>query len=226
VTERHIVAMGGGGFSTEGRALDDHILGLTAKERPRVCYLPTATGDSAEKIAAFHEALGDRAETSVLSLFWREVDDIGAFLRSHDVIYVAGGNTANMLAVWRLHGVDDGLRRAWEAGVVLCGLSAGANCWFEACSTDSFGAGLAPMTDGLGFLPGSFCPHYDGEPLRRPKYTRWVAEGALPAGWAADDGVGLHFAGTELHEAVSERDGGRAFRVEPSGETRVEVRRL
>ena len=176
MTERHIVAMGGGGFTMDGRALDDHILGLTGKPRPRVCYLPTAAGDSAEKVAIFHEALGDRAETAVLSLFWREVDDIGAFLGAQHVIYVAGGNTANMLAIWRLHGVDTALRRAWEAGVVLCGLSAGANCWFEGCSTDSFGTGLAPMTDGLGFLRGSFCPHYDGEPLRRPTFTRWVAE--------------------------------------------------
>ncbi|HEX2586621.1 MAG TPA: peptidase E [Gaiellales bacterium] len=226
MSTRQIVAMGGGGFSMEGRALDDHILGLTGKARPRVCYVPTAAGDSQEKITRFHEALGDRAETAVLGLFWREVSDIDAFLRDQDVIYVGGGNTANMLAVWRLHGVDTALRRAWEAGVILCGLSAGANCWFEGCSTDSFGAGLGPMNDGLGLLPGSFCPHYDGEPLRQPTYTRWVAEGALPPGWAADDGVGLHFVGTELHEAISERDGGRAFRVEAMGETALDVRRI
>ena len=226
MSTRQIVAMGGGGFSMEGRALDDHILGLTGKARPRVCYVPTAAGDSQEKITRFHEALGDRAETAVLGLFWREVSDIDAFLRDQDVIYVGGGNTANMLAVWRLHGVDTALRRAWEAGVILCGLSAGANCWFAGCSTDSFGAGLGPMNDGLGLLPGSFCPHYDGEPLRQPTYTRWVAEGALPPGWAADDGVGLHFVGTELHEAISERDGGRAFRVEAMGETALDVRRI
>jgi len=226
VSTRQIVAMGGGGFSMDGRPLDDHILGLTGKSRPRVCYVPTAAGDSQEKIARFHEALGDRAETEVLGLFWREVSDITAFLLDQDVVYVGGGNTANMLAVWRLHGVDAALRAAWEAGVILCGLSAGANCWFEGCSTDSFGAGLGPMNDGLGLLPGSFCPHYDGEPLRRPTYTRWVAKGALPPGWAADDGVGLHFIGTELHEAISERDGGRAFRVEATGETPLAVRSL
>jgi len=226
VSTRQIVAMGGGGFSMEGRALDDHILGLTGKARPRVCYVPTAAGDSQEKITRFHEALGDRAETAVLGLFWREVSDIDAFLRDQDVIYVGGGNTANMLAVWRLHGVDTALRRAWEAGVILCGLSAGANCWFEGCSTDSFGAGLGPMNDGLGLLPGSFCPHYDGEPLRKPTYTRWVAEGALPPGWAADDGVALVFGGTELAEAVSEREGGRAFRVEADWEREIGVRIL
>jgi dipeptidase E len=226
VTARRIVAMGGGGFMMDGRALDDYVLGLTGKARPRVCFIPTAGGDNAEKVALFHESLGDRAETAVLSLFWREVDDIERFLGAQDVIYVSGGNTANMLAVWRLHGVDAALRRAWEAGVVLCGLSAGANCWFEGCSTDSFGVGLEPMNDGLAFLPGSFCPHYDGEPLRQPTYTRWVAEGALPPGWAADDGVALCFEGTELAEAISERDGGRAFRVEADGERPLEVRSL
>ena len=226
MTQPQIVAMGGGGFSMDGRLLDDHVLGLTGKVRPRVCYIPTASGDGPDRIARFQESLGDRAEMSVLGLFWREVEDIGRFLLEQDVIYVGGGNTANMLAVWRLHGVDAALRAAWEAGVVLCGLSAGANCWFEACSTDSFGAGLAPLVDGLGFLPGSFCPHYDGEPLRQPTYTRWVAEGALPPGWAADDGVGLHFVGTELHEAVTERPGGRAFRVEPGSEQPLVVREL
>jgi peptidase E len=226
VTGRHIVAMGGGGFMMDGRALDDAILGIAGKPMPRVCYVPTAGGDAAEKIEIFHRAFAGRAETSVLHLFWREVEDIDAFLAGQDVIYVAGGNTANMLAIWRVHGVDRALRRAWEAGVVLCGLSAGANCWFEACSTDSFGAGLAPLHDGLGFLPGSFCPHYDGEPLRQPTYTRWVAGGELPPGWAADDGVGLHFAGTELLEAFSESAGGRAFRVDPDGEQPLPVRAL
>ncbi|HEY0389783.1 MAG TPA: peptidase E [Gaiellales bacterium] len=226
MTGRHIVAMGGGGFMMDGRALDDAILALAGKPRPRVCFVPTAGGDSAEKIELFHAAFAGRAETSVLSLFWREVEDVDGFLAGQDVVYVSGGNTANMLAVWRVHDVDRALRRAWEAGVVLCGLSAGANCWFEACSTDSFGAGLAPLHDGLGLLPGSFCPHYDGEPLRRPTYTRWVADGALPAGWAADDGVGLHFEGTELVEAIGESAAGRAFRVEAGGETELAVRRV
>ena len=109
------------------------------------------------------------------------------------------------------------LREAWERGIVLAGASAGANCWFEACSTDSFGPDLAPLNDGLGFLAGSFCPHYDGEVLRKPTYDGGWPSGVLPAGFAADDGVGLVFAGTELAEAVSEADGGRAFRVEAGG---------
>jgi len=218
--------MGGGGFMMDGRALDDHILSLTEKEHPRVCFVPTAGGDATDKIELFHEAFAGRAETSVLSLFWREVQDIDAFLTDQDVIYVGGGNTANMLAIWRVHAVDRALRAAWRSGAILCGLSAGANCWFEACSTDSFGTGLLPMNDGLGFLAGSFCPHYDGEAQREPTFQEWVKAAALPPGWAADDGVALVFDDTELVEAVSEVDGGRAFRVEADGQWRMPVRRL
>src|SRR5438552_12253768 len=134
-----------------------------------------------------------------------------------DVILVCGGNTANMLAVWRLHGFDRILREAWEAGVVLAGWSAGLICWFEAGVTDSFGPQLVGLRDGLGFLPGSACPHYDGEELRRPVYTRLVAEG-FPGGIAADDGVGLHYVDTELAEVVSVREGAAAYRVAADGE--------
>jgi peptidase E len=118
-----------------------------------------------------------------------------------------------MLAIWRLHGVDAILREAWEGGVVMAGLSAGSLCWFEAGSTDSFGPGLAPIEDGLGLLPGSHCPHYDGEALRRPSYQRLVAEG-LSAGVAADDGAALHYVGTGLAEVVTSRPGAGAYRVE------------
>jgi len=144
---------------------------------------------------------------------------------SHDVVYVGGGNTANMLAVWRMHGMDEALRAAWEQGVVLCGSSAGMICWFEAGLTDSFGPQLEGMRDGLGFLPGSACPHYDGEELRRPRYRQLVDDG-FPAGWAAEDGVGLHFEGTELAEVVSALPGKRAYRVEPRSETPHEAREL
>jgi dipeptidase E len=219
-----IVAMGG--YAGESRLLDRHMLSLAGRERPRICYLPTAGGDATESIELFHQRFADAAEASVLSLFRRDVEDLAAFLLGQHVICVGGGNTANMLAVWRVHGVDTVLREAWRRGVVLAGPSAGANCWFEACSTDSFGAGLAPLRDGLGFLSGSFCPHYDGEPLRQPSFTGWVAQGALPPGWAADDGVALVFQGTELSEVVSECDGGRAFRVDVDGETPLAVRRL
>jgi len=224
VSEPCIVALGGAG--PWGSGLDEEVLRLTGHVRPRVCYVPTAGGDRAEAVDAFHAGLGDRAQTSVLALFTREVEDIRSFLLDQHVIYVGGGNTANMLAIWRLHGVDVVLREAWSRGIVLAGVSAGANCWFEACSTDSFGPDLAPLRDGLGFLAGSFCPHYDGELLRRPTYERWVAEAILPPGYAADDGVGLVFRGTELAEAVSEIDDGRAFRVQPGGPQALAVRRL
>src|SRR6476659_10271226 len=144
---------------------------------------------------------------------------------SSDAILVCGGNTANMLAVWRLHGFDAILREAWEAGVLLTGWSAGMICWYEAGVTDSFGPQLEGMRDGLGFLAGSACPHYDGEELRRPVYTELVADG-FPPGVAADDGVVLHYTGTELAEIGTAREGAQAYRVGPDGEEPLPARLL
>jgi peptidase E len=141
------------------------------------------------------------------------------------VIYISGGNTANALAIWRVHGFDAILREAWKAGVVLTGWSAGMICWFEAGVTDSFGPQLEGMRDGLGFLPGSACPHYDGEAERRPVYQRLVGEG-FPPGLAADDCVALHFDGTEIAEVVSARANPGAYRVTAEGEERIEPRLL
>ena len=216
--ERHIVAMGG-----RTDALEDFVLGLA--RGPRVCFLPTAQGDDPYAIVLFYEQLGARCEATHLRLFGIPRGDVRELLLAQDAIYVAGGNTANMLAVWRAQGVDRVLREAWEAGVVLCGWSAGANCWFEASVTDSFGSDLVGMEDGLGFLPGSFCPHYDSEESRRPVYTQLVANG-FPPGYAADDGVALHFVGTELAEAVGSREGALAYGVGPDGETPLETRLL
>lgn len=218
--------MGGGGFLAEsGSALDDHLLALSPAPRPRVCFVPTPSGDSERVIDLFFEEFARRnCEPSCLTLFGtpeRPADR----LAGQDVVYVSGGNTANALALWRLHGIDVALREAWERGAVLGGVSAGANCWFECCVTDSFGAQLGPLHDGLGLLPGSFCPHYDGEELRRPTYTRLVAEG-FPGGFAADDGAAIHFVGTELHEAVASRPGASAFRVDDGRETPIEPRLL
>jgi len=211
-----IVAMGGGGFSMEpdNPLLDDFILSLAGRPRPRVCFLPTASGDSDRYVANFYAAFARRSEASHLALFVRTVTDVEAFLLDQDVIYVGGGNTENQLAVWRVHGVDRALRIAWQRGVVLAGLSAGSICWFESGTTDSFGLDLDVLEDGLGFLPGSHCPHFDGEPQRRPAYHRLIAEGRLPAGYAADDSAALVFEGTELREVVSSRDGAAAYRVE------------
>ena len=222
---RHIVALGGGGFSMEpdNPLLDDFILSLTGKDRPRVCFVPTAAGDADGYVQRFYDAFpAGRAEASHLALFKRTVRDLRAFALAQDVIYVGGGNTVNMLAVWRAHGLDAVLREAWEAGVVLCGVSAGALCWFEGGSTDSFGGGLSPLRDGLGLLPGSVCPHYDGEAERRPTYHDFILKG-LPGGNAADDGVGLHFVGTEFAEAISSQPDARAYRVERQGDGVIET---
>ena len=208
----HVVAMGGGGFYADPTSpLDDFILSLSPAPRPRVCFVPTPAGDSDRAIAAFFEAFAAReCVPSCLRLFGVP-ESPAEQLASQDVIYVSGGNTANALALWRLHGVDRALREAWERGAVLGGVSAGANCWFECCVTDSFGPQLAPLRDGLALLAGSFCPRYDGEPLRRPVYRELVANG-FPPGYAADDGAALHFVGTELREVVTCKPGARVPR--------------
>jgi dipeptidase E len=231
-TPRTIIAMGGGGFSMEpdNPLLDDFILSQANAARPRVCFLPTASGDADGYIVGFYTAFTSRAEASHLRLFYRTREDIEALLLGQDIIYVGGGNTENMLAIWRTHGLDRILRAAWEAGVVLAGLSAGSICWFEAGTTDSFGPDLDVLTDGLGFLAGSHCPHYDGEVQRRPKYHRLVADGRLPAGYAADDGAALVFDGTKLREVVASRPEATAYRVEAvegvARETRLPARYL
>ena len=229
--------MGGGGFSMEPEVplLDDHVLDLAraarGRARPRVCFLATASGDSPVYIANFYTAFARRAEAIHLPLFVRAVDDIESFLLDQDVVYVGGGNTENMLAIWRVHGVDVALRHAWEAGVVMTGRSAGSLCWFDTGTTDSFGVGLAALSGGLGFVPGSHSPHYDSEATRRPRYHQLVADGDLPAGYAADDGAALVFDGPDLVEVVSSRPGARAYRVERGRdgaaiETVVETRYL
>jgi dipeptidase E len=221
--------MGGGAFSMEPEnpRLDAFVLSLARSSPPRVCFVPTASGDSEGYVANFYRAFASLDCTpSDLTLFDRGVDDLEAFVLAQDVVYVGGGNTAAMLAVWRAHGLDVILRRAWAEGIVLCGISAGMNCWFEESVTDSFGTRLAPLHDGLGLVAGSRCPHYDGEEERRPAYRRLVASGELRAGWAADDGAALVFAGTELAEVVSSRPDAGAYRVERGSEKRVAARYL
>jgi dipeptidase E len=226
MTERIVVAMGGGGFTMEpdNPLLDDQVLDLAraarGRRRPRICFVPTASGDSPAYVAEFYAAFARRTDADHLALFNRTVDDIEGLLIHKDVIYVGGGNTENMLAVWRVHGVDRALRRAWEAGVVMAGLSAGALCWFEGGTTDSFGVGLAPLSDGLGLLPGSHAPHYDADGTRRPHFQRLIAEGVLAAGYAADDGAALIFHGTQLAEVVASRPTAHGYRVQrgPAGD--------
>ena len=218
--------MGGGGFMVDRESpLDSFLLSLAAVDRPRICFVPTPAGDSDRAIAAFFEAFAARdCEPSCLRLFGTP-ERPAEHLAAQDVIYVSGGNTANALAIWRLHGIDAALREAWERGAVLGGVSAGANCWFQSCVTDSFRLALDPLADGLGILPGSFCPHYDGEERRRPVYRALVDDG-FPAGYAADDGAALHFVGADLREVVASHPGAHGYRVEPRSEVPLPTRLL
>jgi peptidase E len=220
MAQRNIVACGGFGLAGP---LSDFILSLA--RGPRFCFVATATGDDPAYIVTAYESVGGRAQVTHVKFFPWPPADLRELVLAQNVVFIGGGNTANMLAIWRVHGFDRILREAWESGVVLAGSSAGMICWFEAGITDSFGPQLEGMRDGLGFLPGSACPHYDGEDLRRPRYQQLVNEG-FPPGYAADDAVGLHFADTELTEAVTAQPGKRAYRVEPGSETPIEARTL
>ena len=221
----HILAMGGEALSADSK-LDRLLVELSGKERPRAAYLPTAVADDRERIEAFHEAFGALGcETDAVMLFGMPERPFER-VASADVVYVSGGNTANMLAVWRVHGIDVALRQVWENGGALGGPSAGGICWFEDGLTDSFRPDLRPLGDGLGWLGGSFCPHFDGEPMRRPLYLNLIREGMLPPGLAADDDAALLFAGTELVEAVSQREGARCWRVGLDGDEPIPARAL
>ena len=197
----------------------DYLRGLTGQAAPRIGVLTTATGDDpaiAARTCAWFESTGGEVGHLALSPM-PSVADPEDFLLSRDLIFVGGGSVANMLAVWRVHQLDRIMRAAWQAGVVLSGVSAGAICWFDGGTTDSFGPDLRPYSDGLGFLKGSYCPHYDSEPGRRPLFTSLVAAGVLPAGIACDDGAGAHFADDELEAVVTGVPGAAGYLVGPDG---------
>jgi dipeptidase E len=221
VERRRIIALGGGGFSMEpeNTLLDEFILAQARSSHPHVCFVGTASGDADGYAARFYRAFSVLdCRPADLRLFERTVADLRTFVLAQDIVYVGGGNTANLLAVWRAHGLDRILAEAWEQGVVLCGISAGMNCWFQESVTDSFDmTRLAPLHDGLGFIAGSACPHYDGEQRRRPEFHRLVASGELADGWAADDGAALVFAGEQLEQVVASRPHARGYRVEREG---------
>ena len=207
-------------------ALTSYLLALARRPRPRVLFLGTASGDGAGYLLTFYQAFaGVDSEPSHLALFDRTVDDIGAVIAAQDIVVVGGGNTANMLAIWRLHGVEDTLRSAYAAGTVLSGWSAGCLCWFEGGITDSFTPQLGALRDGLRLLPGSACPHYDSQEARRPVYAREIAAGLAP-GIALEDGVAARYDDERLVEVVSARLDGRAFFVDAKGEHPLVVRSL
>jgi peptidase E len=183
--------------------------------RPRLCFVNTAGGDQAWWNATIHAAYYERdVEVSCLSLFpMPNVTDPAAHLLAQDTVWVGGGSTANLLALWRLHGLDRAMSDCWEAGVVLAGVSAGSICWHVGGTTDSYGPELRPVTNALGFLPFSNGVHYDADEQRRPLFHRLIAAGTLPAGYATDNGVGLLYRGTEMVEAVAEVTGAGAYHV-------------
>jgi dipeptidase E len=224
---RQIVTFGGGGFSMEAGnpLLDEFVLGLTGRERPRVCFLPQASGDADHYLVRFYRAFdAERCVPSHVSLFrrLRAPRDPRTHLLDQDLIYVGGGSIASLMGVWRAHGIDEILREAWRRGVVLCGLSAGSLCWFaEGVSTFH---GAPERVEGLGLLPWSNTVHYSSEPNRREAYHGWLLEGMRP-GYAADDGAALHFIGSDVAQVVASREGARAYRVEALG-GRVTTTRL
>ncbi|MGR3764637.1 Type 1 glutamine amidotransferase-like domain-containing protein [Rossellomorea sp. NS-SX7] len=228
---KQIIVMGGGGFSMEpdNLLLDQYILDQSDKKSPEICFLPTASGDAEGYIERFYKAFSTLScKPSHLSLFKLPTRDLESYILEKDIIYVGGGNTKSMLALWREWGVDQILEKAWNNGTILSGLSAGSICWFEEGVTDSYGEGLE-VIEGLGFLEGSHSPHYDGEIERRPAYQSLIEAGRLKGGYGVDDGAALHFHGKELINAVSSRPNANAFSVQHTGniiEKKITIRYL
>ncbi|WP_404458154.1 Type 1 glutamine amidotransferase-like domain-containing protein [Sutcliffiella horikoshii] len=212
---KQLIALGGGGFSMEPEnpLLDRYILQQSGKPTPKICFIPTASGDADNYIARFYQFFEKQeCEPSHLSLFNPPTRDFETFLLEKDIIYVGGGNTRNLLILWREWGLDSILRKAYDKGVLLAGISAGSICWFQEGVTDSFGDVLEPIKC-LGFLEGSNCPHYDGEVKRRPSYQELVASNKIIPGIATDDGVALHYVNNKLEHIVSSRPSAKAYKV-------------
>jgi dipeptidase E len=225
---RQIVAFGGGGFSMEqgNPLLDDYVLGLTDVERPRVCFLPTASGDADHYIVRFYRAFDSaRCEPSHLSLFRRDggAADIHQHILASDLVYVGGGSVVSLIGTWRAHGLDTTLRLAWEQGTVMCGVSAGSLCWFSSALSAFHGA--PQLVEGLGLLPYSNCVHFDCERDREGAFRQHLLDG-MCAGYAAEDGAALHFTGDKLASVVTSRPKARAYRMRRTEAGRVERRAL
>ncbi|MFE4239853.1 Type 1 glutamine amidotransferase-like domain-containing protein [Peribacillus butanolivorans] len=212
---RQIIALGGGGFSMEpdNPLLDLYILKQVMKSKPKICFIPTASGDSDNYISRYYNFFNEQnCKPSHLSLFKPPTRELDSFILEKDIVYVGGGNTKNLLTLWKEWGLNDILKRAWNQGVILAGVSAGSICWFEEGVTDSFGDGLEPIKC-LGFLKGSNCPHYDGEIERRPAYHKLVESNKIQSGIATDDGVAIHYKEQEISKIVSSRPNAKAYRV-------------
>lgn len=217
---KQIIAMGGGGFSMEpdNLLLDRYVLAQVPKESPKICFIPTASGDADNYVERFYTAFRPLSCTPChLSLFQPDFADLRSYVLEQDILYVGGGNTRNMLILWKEWGLDRILREAYERGAVLTGLSAGSICWFEEGVTDPLNGPLYKL-NGLGLLAGSHCPHYDGESKRRPAYHDLILQGEVQPGYAADDGAALHFIDGHLHGVVSSRPHAKAYRVERAGD--------
>ena len=218
---RQVIALGGGGFSMEPEnpLLDRYILEQSTNQNPKICFIGTASGDAEGYIERFYNFFRmEECEPTHLSLFKPHTRDIKNFIMNQDILYVGGGNTKNLMTLWREWEIDVAIRQAYDKGTILAGLSAGALCWFEDGITDSYGDELAPISC-LGILRGSHCPHYDGEEERRPAYQKFIQEGKVGSGYAADDGVALHFIDEELHKIVSSREHAKGYRVDKDKES-------
>ncbi|MFG2072560.1 Peptidase E [Nonomuraea maritima] len=232
--QSHILAIGGGSFRpgrqnvAEASALLRYGLDLTGQDRPKLGLVATAVGDSTETLLKMYGAFSQwDVEVSHLTVFpMPNMADPRAWMLEQDMIYVSGGSVANLMALWRLHGYDEMFEEAWQAGVVLSGQSAGALCWHVGGNTDSFGPDLRVWAEGMGLLPYSCGVHYDSEAQRRPLLQASVASGELPSGYAADEGVALHYVGTEFIQAVSAVPGAGAYRVESDGDGGVKEFRI
>lgn len=220
---RQIIAMGGGGFSMEPEnpLLDRYILKQSKSKRPRICFIGTASGDADSYIEKFYNFYQkEESEPTHLSLFKPHTRDIKKFIMEQDILYVGGGNTKNLMTLWKEWELDIAIREAYENGTILSGLSAGSLCWFEEGVTDSYGDELEPISC-LGLIRGSHCPHYDGEEERRPAYQKFIRENIIGAGFAADDGVALHYIDEELRHVVSSRPQARGYRVDKDKEEKL-----
>ncbi len=212
--KRQIIALGGGGFSMEpeNTLLDNYILEQSDKQNPKICFLGTASGDSKDYIERFYASFKKKnCIPSHLSLFKGHTDKIEEFILQQNIIYVGGGNTRNMLVLWKEWGLDDKIKKAYSNGTILSGLSAGAICWFEEGLTDSVPNQLNKL-ECLGLLKGSNCPHFDGEPERQNCYRDRIKNGEMKGGFACDDGVGLHYINENLESILSSREKGCAYR--------------